>query len=266
MGNFGWVIEDVYEHAYEPMLGALERHPTVRAGAALHGPAARVDGTPSSPSSIDRLRALVERDQVEILGGGLYEPILVSLPERDRVGPARAHARRGRSACSARRRAARGSPSASGSRRCRPTSPTAGYEYTVLDDNHLRGAFVPEDAMWGTYTTDDQGKLLTIFGTEQGLRYRIPWQPVDELIDYLRDATRPTTASASGSMGDDGEKFGAWPGTHELCWGKEEWVDALLRGARGERVVADHGHAVDVDGCTRADRPHLRPDRRHTSR
>ena len=42
--------------------------------------------------------------------------------------------------------------------------------------------------MWGTYTTDDQGRLLTIFGTEKGLRYLIPWRPVDELIDYLRDA------------------------------------------------------------------------------
>ena len=38
----------------------------------------------------------------------------------------------------------------------------------------------PRTQMWGTYTTDDQGKLLTIFGTEQGLRYRIPWQPVDD--------------------------------------------------------------------------------------
>ena len=54
-----------------------------------------------------------------------------------------------------------------------PSLPTslvdAGYEYTVLDDNHLRGAFVAEDQMWGTYTTDDQGRRLTIFGTEKGL-------------------------------------------------------------------------------------------------
>ena len=51
--------------------------------------------------------------------------------------------------------------------------------------------------MWGTYTTDDQGRLLTIFGTEQGLRYRIPWRRSTSVIDYLRDnATRPATASA----------------------------------------------------------------------
>ena len=73
----------------------------------------------------------------------------------------------------------------------------AGYSYTVLDDNHLRGASVAEDAMWGTYTTDDQGRRLTIFGTEKGLRYRIPWRPVPELIEYLR-ARRQTKASDWG--------------------------------------------------------------------
>ena len=26
-------------------------------------------------------------------------------------------------------------------------------------------------------------------------------------------------------MGDDGEKFGGWPGTHELCWGRDAWIE-----------------------------------------
>ncbi len=40
---------------------------------------------PSDPTFLERLRALVDRGQVEILGGGLYEPVLASLPEHDRV-------------------------------------------------------------------------------------------------------------------------------------------------------------------------------------
>src|SRR6185503_13448382 len=112
-----------------------------------------------------------------------------------------------------------------------PSLPTslvdAGYAYTVLDDNHLRGAFVPEDQMWGTYTTDDQGKMIAVFGTEKGLRYRIPWRPVGEVIDYLRD-NATEAGDRVGIMGDDGEKFGAWPGTYELCWSREEWVDKLF--------------------------------------
>ncbi|HEY7590051.1 MAG TPA: alpha-amylase/4-alpha-glucanotransferase domain-containing protein, partial [Candidatus Limnocylindrales bacterium] len=31
-----------------------------------------------------------------------------------------------------------------------------------------------------------------------------------------------------GTMGDDGEKFGAWPTTFEHCWGKGRWVDRFF--------------------------------------
>ncbi len=222
VGNFGWVIEDVYRRAYEPLIGALERHPRVRMGLHYSGPLLEwLDA--NRPTAIERLRALVDRRQVEILGGGQFEPILVGLPERDRHGQLALMrddlARRF------------GAPPAGAwlaERVWEPSLPFdlagAGYRYTVLDDNHLRGASVPEDAMWGPYTTDDQGRRLTIFGTEKGLRYRIPWRPVPELIDYLR-AAATEEGDRLGVMGDDGEKFGAWPGTHELCWGEGGWIE-----------------------------------------
>ena len=69
VGNFGWVIAEVYGQAYLPMLEALERHPSVRLALHYSGPLLewlRVE----RPEFIDRLAALVARDQVEILGGG----------------------------------------------------------------------------------------------------------------------------------------------------------------------------------------------------
>lgn len=222
VGNFGWIIEDVYRHAYEPLIGALERHPQIRLALHYTGPLLEWMAA-QQPESVDRLRLLVEREQIEILGGGIYEPILISLPERDRTG----QLERMRDEVAARfGQAPRGAWLAE--RVWEPSLPndlaSAGYEYTVLDDNHLRGAFVPENQMWNTYTTDDQGKLLTIFGTERGLRYRIPWQPVDDLIDYMR-ANATEDGQRVGIMGDDGEKFGGWPGTYELCWGDGRWIE-----------------------------------------
>ena len=38
VGNFGWVFDEVYETAYEPMVAALERHPTVRLSLHYTGP------------------------------------------------------------------------------------------------------------------------------------------------------------------------------------------------------------------------------------
>ena len=109
-----------------------------------------------------------------------------------------------------------------------PTSlAAAGYRWTILDDSHLRAAAIPEDRMWGPYTTEDQGRLISVFGTEQGLRYRIPFQDVDAVIDYLREHATEG-GERVGTMGDDGEKFGAWPTTWEHCWGEGRWVERFF--------------------------------------
>jgi alpha-amylase/alpha-mannosidase (GH57 family) len=38
VGNFGWVIEDVFEHAYRPFIESLDRHPGIRLGLHYTGP------------------------------------------------------------------------------------------------------------------------------------------------------------------------------------------------------------------------------------
>ena len=109
-----------------------------------------------------------------------------------------------------------------------PTSLVAGgYDWTILDDAHFRAAAIPEEDIWGPYVTEDQGQLLRVFGTEQGLRYRIPFREVEEVIDYLRDHATED-GSRVGMMGDDGEKFGAWPTTWQHCWGKGRWVERFF--------------------------------------
>src|SRR5581483_2327034 len=85
VGNYGFVIEQVYHQAYEPMLAALERHPHVKV--ALHTSGCLFDWIgPSRPDYISRLRALVARGQVELLTGGYYEPILPAVPDDDKRG------------------------------------------------------------------------------------------------------------------------------------------------------------------------------------
>ena len=225
VGNFGWVFAEVFEGAYEPMVAALERHPQVRLSLHYSGPLLEWLRA-ERPAFIDRLAALVARDQVEIMGGGYYEPVLASLPERDRVGQAR---RMGDELESLLGRRPVGAWLAE--RVWEPDLPTslvaAGYDWTVLDDAHFRAAAIREEDLWGPYTTEDQGQLLRVFGTEQGLRYRIPFRDVDDVIEYLRGHATED-GSRIGMMGDDGEKFGAWPTTWEHCWGGRRWVDRFF--------------------------------------
>jgi alpha-amylase/alpha-mannosidase (GH57 family) len=222
VGNFGWVFAEVFEKAYEPMVAAIERHPGIHLGLHYSGPLLEWLRA-EQPAFIERLRSLAANGQVEVLGGGLYEPVLASLPERDRAGQLE------RMAATVEETFGRRPLGAWLAERVwEPDIPTslvaAGYRYTILDDAHFRSAAIAEDAMWGHYSTDDQGRLLTVFGTEQGLRYRIPFRPVGEVIDYL-EAHATEAGERVGVMGDDGEKFGAWPTTWEHCWGKGRWVE-----------------------------------------
>jgi predicted glycosyl hydrolase (DUF1957 family) len=225
VGNFGWVIAETYERAYLPMLEAIERHPRVHL--ALHYTGPLLDWLrPERPEFIERLAALVSRGQVEIVGGGWYEPVLAALPERDRVGQLLRMADELEGLFGTRPRGAW-----LAERVWEPDLPTslvtAGYAWTVLDDAHFRAAAIPEEALWGPYTTDDQGKVLTVFGTEQGLRYRIPFSDVADVIGYLRDHATEA-GDRLGTMGDDGEKFGGWPKTFEHCWGQAGWVEEFF--------------------------------------
>ena len=225
VGNFGWVLAEVYEQAYRPMLEAIERHPGVRLSLHYTGPL--LDWLRAErPDLVERLRGLVEGGQVELLGGGYYEPVLASLPERDRVGQLRRMADELEALTG---RPPRGAWLAE--RVWEPDLPTslvaAGYRWTILDDAHFRAASIPEENLWGAYTTEDQGNVLRVFGTEQGLRYRIPFGEVDDVVAYLKNHATEDGARV-GMMGDDGEKFGAWPTTWEHCWGRGRWVDTFF--------------------------------------
>ncbi len=225
VGNLDRVIADVFEHAYEPMIDALERHPGIRL--ALHYSGPLLDWLRAErPAFVERVAVLARRDQVEILGGGYYEPVLASIPERDRLGQLlrmsdeleRVFGRRPSGAWLA-------------ERVWEPDLPTsltaAGYGWTIVDDAHFRAAAIPNSDLWGPFTTEDQGSLLRVFGTEQGLRYGIPFGKIEDVIAHLREHATDT-GDRVGMMGDDGEKFGAWPTTWGHCWGERRWVDGFF--------------------------------------
>ena len=174
---------------------------TRRSGSAstTPGPLLRVAAPPSGPRFIDRRpgarRPRPGRDRRRRLLRA--DPRVAAGPRPGR--PAAPDGATSSRRCSGAGRAARGWRSASGSRTLPTTLAAAGYDWTILDDAHLRAASIPRGRACGArYTTDDQGQRLTVFGTEQGLRYRIPFQPVDDVIEYLPRRTRRDDGRASG--------------------------------------------------------------------
>ena len=83
VGNFDEVLERAYRNAYRPFIEVLARHPSIRAG--LHYSGALLEWLEARhPDYFDRLCELVASNQAEIVGGGFYEPILMTIPPEDR--------------------------------------------------------------------------------------------------------------------------------------------------------------------------------------
>jgi alpha-amylase len=223
VGNFEWVLEKLYQDSYLPMVDRLEAHPSVKT--ALHYTGFLLEWLDAvHPELLDRVAALAERGQVEMLGGGHFEPILPAIPDRDK------HAQLTRMRDAVERRFGRRPRGLWLAERvweaslARPLA-EAGYRYTILDDSHFEAVGLTSDELFTPFLTEEGGHPLTLLATGTKMRYLIPWRDVEESLAYFQE-----TASEQPRMvlmGDDGEKFGGWPGPARLCWGRR-WVDRFF--------------------------------------
>jgi alpha-amylase/alpha-mannosidase (GH57 family) len=225
VGNFDFVFEDAYQKAYKPFLDLVGGYPWFKFS--LHNSGCLWEWLKDHhPEYLDAVRAMVRTGQVELLGGGFYEPILPAIPERDRQGQIammsaflkEEFGTNPEGAWVAERVWEPGLAS---------TLADAGIRYAALDDAHFKSAGKFGDELDGYYLTDDQGKSLAVFPISQTLRYLVPFRPVDEVIGHLR-SLRSDSNEALAILADDGEKFGVWPGTYELAYA-QGWLAAFLK-------------------------------------
>lgn len=248
VGNFDFVFREAYEKSYVPFIDVLERFPAVRV--TLHYTGPLWDWfLENHPEYVRRLRALVEAGQVEIMGGGYYEPMLCAIPERD----ARGQIKRMQAFCQEHF----GAPPKGMWLAERVWEPhmakllaESGMAYAALDDSHfLCSGLTPED-LYGCYMTEEEGEAIRVFPILEKLRYLVPFHPVDETIAYLRErATEDGERCAV--LHDDGEKFGVWPGTFASVY-EEGWLEAFFTALTENR---DWLHSVTYSEYLEKHRP-----------
>jgi len=223
-GNFEHVFEECYENSYDAFLTMLEKHPQVHVALHYSGPLL-LWIEKNHPEYFFRIRQLVVSGQVELMGGGFYEPILISISDADQYEQLtrlsdylEAHfGKRPTGAWLAERVWEPQLPS---------TLAAAKIGYTLIDDlPFLAAGFEPEE-LFGPYIAEDRGKSVWLFPGLKELRYLIPFRKVEESIAYFKKAaqTRPGGAAA---FGDDMEKFGVWPGTFKHCY-VDGWLEEFF--------------------------------------
>jgi len=224
VGNFHGVFESAYRLSYAPFLELLEEYWEIPF--CLHTSGCLMEWlVEHKPEYIDRLRRLVARGQVEILGGGFYEPILTMIPPCDRVGQIRTYTAylEGLFATKVR---GMWVPERVWEQELIPDIAAAGIEYTVLDDYHFKQAGLEEDQLFGYYVSEDRGRLLRIFPGSERMRYLVPFRNPEETAAYFGEVAS-RNADAVIVFADDGEKLGSWPETYKHCY-QDRWLRRFL--------------------------------------
>lgn len=208
-GNRPEVMTEAYTRCYEPIVEAIQRFPEVKV--CLHVSGALLEhAVHHRKSFVQGLRQRVEGGQVELLGGGFYEPILSALPDADAQGQLEMMSQLLNKHFGARPKGAWLTERVWEPELPRLLAP-AGLGFTFIDDPHLKASLPDEVSADGYWVTDRAGKMVALFGVQRSLRYRLPSEDPESVVRGLPEL--PGTDLLT--FADDGEKFGLWPGSYE---------------------------------------------------
>ncbi len=224
VGNFDFVFKNAYERAYNPFLQMYKKHSHIKI--VQHYTGILFDWIKKNqPDFFDLLAKLISNNGLEMMTGGYYEPILTTVPDRDKIGQIQKLSRFIKTHFDY---AAKGIWIAE--RVWEPDLPEpinkAGIQYTAIDDTHFKYAGLEQEELYGYYLTEHNGYALNVFPVSEKLRYTIPFQPPEATIEYLSQLATPD-GDRLVVFADDGEKFGIWPETYALCY-ERGWLDRFF--------------------------------------
>lgn len=231
--NFGWVIDEAIARCYRPFFEVASRYPEFKF--AVHYSGWLLETIKKSDKELFKLmQQSAEAGSVEFFSGGYYEPILASIPSKDRIDQIN---KLNKFIEKNFNQTPRGlwltervwdSSIIHDVKQC-------GIEYVIVDDYHFMTVGFEEQALKGYYTTEEGGEFLHIFPISKKLRYQIPFSPVEQSESCVLEFCGADGQNAA-IIYDDGEKFGSWPGTYEWVY-DQQWLAQFLERVRQNPAI-----------------------------
>ncbi len=238
VGNFDAVMEEAHVRCYRMFLQTAERYPDFRF--AVHFSGWLLDWLMARhPDDMARLAAMTRRGQVEWFGSGDCEPVLASIPHRDRVSQIAVLSDKIERLFGQRPRGAwlteRVWESA-----VVPSLADTGIDYVAVDDYHFLCAGEPAARLDGFFTTEEDGRRLDLFPISEQARYRLPFSPAEGAVAWLEHLAREGHCAAV--YFDDIEKFGIWPETYHWVY-EQGWLTRFIEGVLASKLIRTETYA-----------------------
>ena len=224
VGNFDEIFERAYNNCYLKFLKLLLKYPQIKMSFHFSGSLLSwIEKT--HPEFFNLVKELVKSNQVEIISGGFYEPILPMISEEDAIGQIKMltnyiNKKFGFKPAGA------WIPERVWEPQLASTLNKAQVKYGIVDDTHFIKAGLDKSDTYGYYLTGDTPRTMALFGSDKTLRYYIPFKDPKETINYIKRVSRDKKGIFF--YGDDAEKFGEWPKTYKLVY-EDGWLDNFFK-------------------------------------
>jgi len=216
--NFDHVVYEAIAKSYKPFFETLQNFPQFKCSVHFSGWLLEF-----IQQNDTELFSLMEKlsPQIEFFSGGFYEPILASIPSIDRIAQInklnqfiQTHFHQTPKGLWLTERVWDDS--------IITDLVQCGIEYVIVDDYHLLSNGSTKN-LQGYYLSENNSNTIAVFPISKDLRYAIPFTPISQIEEKLQ-----SFINKDGSNGaiifDDGEKFGIWPKTYELCY-ENGWLE-----------------------------------------
>jgi len=220
--NFSTVVDEAIKNCYMPFIKGVLPYKNFRFSVHFSGWLLEYIEK-NAPELFSMLKLLSSENRIEFSSGGFYEPILASIPSKDRVDQIKKLNKYIKKSFGK-----------------TPTSmwltervwedsiiediKKCGIESIFVDDYHFFTAGFKDSDIDGYFVSEGSGETINVYPINKELRYAIPFRPTEELGAFFEEFF---TKKSVGVLYDDGEKFGVWPGTYDWIY-EQGWLEKFM--------------------------------------
>jgi len=263
-GNFGEVFEQYAARVCRPFLSTLQKYPTVKAS--LHFSGILLSYLKDHQGDlIEKIQDLVTREQVELLGGGFYEPILSMIPREDAELQLRKTIEWIQEEFNTVPRGA-WLPESVWEPHFVELLHRAGYAYTLVEDSLFEAMGWKRAQLFRTFRAEYLNRQILLFPSHRLWSRQLPLEGLKEVkAAFTQLSHRPEEQIVT--LGQNGDNYGLVPEVHAALYeqgGLEQWFNLLateqrwietarlgdVQPPRSPCVTLPSGASESLESCT----------------